>query len=390
MQHQIIIPEEYAHEHYPTHLSIFNEIDNPSEVEWSTILYILHGDPGSECNRNILNGDCLDSIPTDWIPYINNQSCQIIINTSSESWGPLYNDDRRNNDEKIDLHYILTQKALTLGINYDMITWVTGDLNAEKYLQHYDGVKVKSYCTFFFQAMNAENLLDFSAVDFLDIDEDTFNTIALCLMRDTAKEHRLYTIDKIYNDNLSAYITTTTPRILNDNTLCDNFKHHYFYYKDSVVPYDWDSFRSNILNHYTYAPHTVPDDDIALAIHRSLFSLVSESDCQSGKMFITYTTFRAILSMRPFVILGNQGILRQLKQWGFKTYDSIVDESYDDEPDMYRRVSSAIDSVVSHKLQDLSMLERFDSIKDIAKYNYNHFMNTYASMRDEYLNLFNR
>ena len=327
MQHQIIIPEEYAHEHYPTHLSIFNEIDNPSEVEWSTILYILHGDPGSECNRNILNGDCLDSIPTDWIPYINNQSCQIIINTSSESWGPLYNDDRRNNDEKI----------------------------------------------------------DFSAVGFLDIDEDTFNTIALCLMRDTAKEHRLYTIDKIYNDNLSAYITTTTPRILNDNTLCDNFKHHYFYYKDSVVPYDWDSFRPNILNHYT-----VPDDDIALAIHRSLFSLVSESDCQSGKMFITYTTFRAILSMRPFVILGNQGILRQLKQWGFKTYDSIVDESYDDEPDMYRRVSSAIDSVVSHKLQDLSMLERFDSIKDIAKYNYNHFMNTYASMRDEYLNLFNR
>ena len=134
----------------------------------------------------------------------------------------------------------------------------------------------------------------------------------------------------------------------------------------------------------------MPDDDIALAIHRSLFSLVSESDCQSGKMFITYTTFRAILSMRPFVILGNEGILRQLKQWGFKTYDSIVDESYDDEPDMYRRVSSAIDSVVSHKLQDLSMLERFDSIKDIAKYNYNHFMNTYASMRDEYLNLFNR
>lgn len=365
-------------------------IADPTQSEWSTILYKLQGDPRSKINARILDGNCLDSIAKDWIPYINENKCQIIIDTSSESWGPIYeNYDRRHNDEKINLHVILTEKAQYLGIDPTRVTWVTGDLNAEKYLVNFDGIKVKSYCAFYYQwSVSApDNLIDFSKFDFLK--EQEFNTNAVCLMRDSSKEHRLYTVNKIVNDDIRWHdIMTTMPQSLYNNTICDNFKHHYIYYRDTAVPYDWDNFRSHILKYYTHAPHTVPNDDIKQALHQSLFSLVSESDCQSGKMFITYSTFRAILAIRPFVIIGNSGILQQLKDWGFRTYASIVDETYDTEQDMYRRVSLAIDSLMAHKFQDLSRQERFDKVKDIAEYNRAHLINTLTIFHNEYLNLF--
>lgn len=63
----------------------------------------------------------------------------------------------------------------------------------------------------------------------------------------------------------------------------------------------------------------------------SQLSIITESHFnQSGGLFITEKTFRPILVGHPFMILGQQGTLSKLRQWGFKTDFDGLDQSYDD------------------------------------------------------------
>jgi hypothetical protein len=49
----------------------------------------------------------------------------------------------------------------------------------------------------------------------------------------------------------------------------------------------------------------------------------------SGGTFITEKTFKAIKNCQPFVIFGPQGTLAQLRDMGYRTFDDVIDNSYD-------------------------------------------------------------
>ena len=62
------------------------------------------------------------------------------------------------------------------------------------------------------------------------------------------------------------------------------------------------------------------------------FSLVSETyvdSVQEQEIFITEKSFKPMAFKHPFMIFGNQGILRKLKNLGFETFENLFDESYD-------------------------------------------------------------
>jgi hypothetical protein len=70
--------------------------------------------------------------------------------------------------------------------------------------------------------------------------------------------------------------------------------------------------------------------------------------------FITEKTYRPIASLRPFIIVGAYGTLKFLRDLNFKTFSSIIDESYDDLQDPEKRfiaVCRSIDQFVSRPLQ---------------------------------------
>jgi len=50
---------------------------------------------------------------------------------------------------------------------------------------------------------------------------------------------------------------------------------------------------------------------------------------QSGGAFLTEKTFKAIKFGQPFVIIGGPGSLRALREAGYRTFDSVIDPSYD-------------------------------------------------------------
>lgn len=75
------------------------------------------------------------------------------------------------------------------------------------------------------------------------------------------------------------------------------------------------------------------------------FSIVTESLSTPGSLFITEKTFKAILSMHPFILAGSPGLLAFLRQFGYTTYKFLLDERYDDIVDIHDRLNTIVDIV---------------------------------------------
>ena len=108
---------------------------------------------------------------------------------------------------------------------------------------------------------------------------------------------------------------------------------------------------------------------------KSCFEIVTETDiCDS--MFITEKTLKPILYKSPFLLCGSCLSLHKLKRLGFQTYDSVFDESYDNEPVYYDRMAIIIENIKSLCSMSVADCEKKLSItQEICDFNYNHFLN---------------
>ena len=75
----------------------------------------------------------------------------------------------------------------------------------------------------------------------------------------------------------------------------------------------------------------------------SWYSLVAETNSRTS--FITEKTTKCLLAGRIFVLFGDQGILAKLKEYGYKTFGAIIDESYDEESNADLRMYMAFEQV---------------------------------------------
>jgi hypothetical protein len=105
----------------------------------------------------------------------------------------------------------------------------------------------------------------------------------------------------------------------------------------------------------------------------SLLYLVSETVATGRRHHLTEKTFKPIAMGMPFIIAGTKGSLKYLRSYGFKTFEGIWDESYDDAEDDVRieRIASllrSLDELTIEGRQDL-----FEMAKPIIEHNWNHF-----------------
>lgn len=80
-----------------------------------------------------------------------------------------------------------------------------------------------------------------------------------------------------------------------------------------------------------------------------------------SEMFITEKTFKPILSNQIFIIIGPQGILKKLQEFGFRTFEEIFDESYDSLPDAtraFKAIETLRDVMSTYTISDLEMRTR--------------------------------
>jgi hypothetical protein len=73
----------------------------------------------------------------------------------------------------------------------------------------------------------------------------------------------------------------------------------------------------------------------------SWFSVVTETEMRSRPSRITEKTLKPLVNFHPMILFGNPGGLRMIRDYGFVTFENMIDESYDDELDPRRRFEQA-------------------------------------------------
>ena len=75
-----------------------------------------------------------------------------------------------------------------------------------------------------------------------------------------------------------------------------------------------------------------------------------------GDLFITEKTCKALIS-QPFIVVGNHGTLKKLREWGFETYPELFDESYDLIEDGHERIKFIFEEVKKLCFMDIKELK---------------------------------
>ena len=104
--------------------------------------------------------------------------------------------------------------------------------------------------------------------------------------------------------------------------------------------------------------------------NQTAYSVIAETGHQSHYTFFTEKTIKPMLGRRMFIALSGAHFLSNLRKLGFKTFDGIINESYDQytEGD-YERWDLALGQLKWVCEQDqLTILEQ---VKPIAEYNFN-------------------
>jgi hypothetical protein len=118
------------------------------------------------------------------------------------------------------------------------------------------------------------------------------------------------------------------------------------------------------------------------------YSIVCETISDGGTFFFSEKTTKPLFAKRLFLVYSSVHFLQKLKELGFETFSSVIDESYDSEPDTIKRFS-----MIEQQLDMLSQENPQHIYKKIAPIlEHNHWVvtnlqsQTQAAMKEIVLN----
>jgi len=128
---------------------------------------------------------------------------------------------------------------------------------------------------------------------------------------------------------------------------------------------DFDAYTPIIQEYYHSVSQTLPID----MYNQCYFNLCVETDCDWDKneFFVTEKTVKCLISGIPFVSVNHPHFLKGLHDHGFRTYNTVWDESYDDELDYEKRLDK-ISQLVNH-LGTINWSSIKSKLEDIASHN---------------------
>ena len=115
-------------------------------------------------------------------------------------------------------------------------------------------------------------------------------------------------------------------------------------------------------------------------------TVVTESVMHSD-VFISEKTFKPLIGLRPFIIIGDRYLYKKLKEWKFDTFEDLFPNIHLDEPDKYWRIENALKDMTQFqlnygldelnnlyaKLEDRLMYNR-KRVLEVINENYNDIM----------------
>lgn len=106
----------------------------------------------------------------------------------------------------------------------------------------------------------------------------------------------------------------------------------------------------------------------------AFWHIVSETCFYEKTLHLTEKVFKPIVARQPFILLSTPGSLDYLRDYGFKTFSNVIDESYDKVTNPNQRINCVVNEI--EKIANLTELEKqkmYDNVRDTVEYNFNHF-----------------
>ena len=119
--------------------------------------------------------------------------------------------------------------------------------------------------------------------------------------------------------------------------------------------------------------------------NQSAYTVVTETNAENKFVFYTEKIVKPILAKRLFVAVAGYNYLKNLRNMGFKTFDGIIDESYDEILDNTTRYAEVCKQLLI--LRSMNQQEVLEKIKPIVEHNFQTMIETdWVLPVHEYLN----
>jgi hypothetical protein len=150
-----------------------------------------------------------------------------------------------------------------------------------------------------------------------------------------------------------------------DNSLCSFVQHHtepFDLNKDYEFPW--------LDKKHPYPSQGMDEEIYDKPYSATKLSLVSETNI-CDRPFLTEKIWKPILMKHPFIVHAGPNYLRTLHELGFKTFDGVIDETYD----KVRNDSKRIEEIISSVKKAISMNDKelYDKTKDVREHNFKNF-----------------
>jgi hypothetical protein len=102
--------------------------------------------------------------------------------------------------------------------------------------------------------------------------------------------------------------------------------------------------------------------------------VVLETLFDDDRLHLTEKSLRPIACGQPFILAGTQGSLEYIRGYGFKTFNTVWDESYDQIGDPQQRLIAIVSLMKNISQWDTEThADKMAQVKDIVDYNKKHF-----------------
>lgn len=118
------------------------------------------------------------------------------------------------------------------------------------------------------------------------------------------------------------------------------------------------------------------------------FSLVTETVFTYPYSFRTEKIWKPIAMCHPWIAVANFGFYKDIKNLGFKTFDSIIDESFDQIADNQQRIEHIRDLVEELCSSDQKLKNFLQDSRPICEHNQKHLWVMRHKVRQEFLDRF--
>lgn len=187
------------------------------------------------------------------------------------------------------------------------------------------------------------------------------------------KVHRRFAYDYLIDNNLFDRNIVTYLDASYDCNLANTTADKWLWEKEGL---EIDGNVEWTVDRFPYYGHRMSISQIIpLNIYnQTVYSIIAETNWTNHYSFYTEKTVKPIIGRRLFIALGGQYHLRNLKLHGFKSFNNVIDETYDTISDHTTRFTGAMEQV--RYLCNQPQEEILAKIKPIVDHNFNVMMTT--------------